>query len=135
MKNLVMMLSLSLFLGGCATLQMDNYEDGSLSAADMQLIANDGSEMLAIQYPPGQTTFALKPSGSFGQMLVEALRQKGFGIQEQSAVPLYYLLDQIDGQTQYRLGLITGDWRSDAVYSRDGNGNLSRNGQTQRMKQ
>lgn len=135
MKSLVMMLTLSLFFGGCTTLQMDNYEDSSLSAADMQFIANDGSEMLAVQYPPGQTTFALKPTGSFGQMLAEALRKKGFGIQEQSSLPLYYLLDQIDGQAQYRLGLVTGDWRSDTIYSRDGNGHLSRNGQTQRIKQ
>lgn len=135
MKSVTMALLVAICLGGCATLQMDNYEDSTLSAADMQIIANDGSDVLAIQYPPGQTTFSLKPVGAFGQLLVDALRQKGFGVEEQSATPLYYLLDQIDGQQQYRLGLITNDWRSDITYRRDGNNQLSRDGQTQRVKQ
>lgn len=129
MKSLLLAV---LFLGGCATMNIDNFEDDSLTPNEMQMIATVGGEIMAGQYPPGKTTVALKPVGAFGEYLVEALRQRGFGVQESNAVALHYLLDQLDDRT-WRLGLITTDWRNDSVFHRYGNNTLIRGTQTQRV--
>ena len=94
-----LLLLAALFLGGCATMNIDNFEDDSLTPNEMQTIATVGGEIMAGQYPPGKTTVALKPVGAFGEYLAEALRQRGFGVQESNAVALHYLLDQIDAMT------------------------------------
>lgn len=127
-----LLLFAALFLGGCATMNIDNFEDDSLTPNEMQTIATVGGEIMAGQYPPGKTTVALKPVGAFGEYLAEALRQRGFGVQESNAFALHYLLDQIDDRT-WRLGLITTDWRNDSVFRRDGNNALIRGTQTQRI--
>lgn len=132
MKTLMLAFAAAIALSGCATLQLDNYEDGSLSQEEMLFIAKDGSDMLAAHYPPGKTALALKPAGPFGQYLVDALRAQGFGVEEQAPLTLYYLLDVMDGQ-HYRLGLITKDWRSDASYRRDAGNMLIRADHTQRV--
>lgn len=122
----------ALFLGGCATMNIDNFEDDGLTPNEMQTIATVGGEIMAGQYPPGKTTIALKPIGTFGEYLAGALRQRGFGVRESNAVALHYLLDQIDDHT-WRLGLITTDWRNDSIFRRDGNNALIRGTQTQRI--
>ena len=132
MKTLMLAFAAAIALSGCATLQLDNYKDGSLSQEEMLFIAKDGSDMLAAHYPPGKTALALKPAGPFGQYLVDALRTQGFGVEEQAPLTLYYLLDVMDGQ-HYRLGLITKDWRSDASYRRDAGNMLIRADHTQRV--
>lgn len=135
MKTLILVaLAAALALNGCATLHLDNYEDGSLNQEEMRFVAKDGSDMLAAHYPPGKTTLALNPAGPFGQYLIDALRAQGFGVEEQAPVTLYYLLDVMDGQ-QYRLGLITKTWRSDASYRRDSGNMLVRADHTQRVAQ
>ena len=69
MKSLLLAV---LFLGGCATMNIDNFEDDSLTPNEMQMIATVGGEIMAGQYPPGKTNVDPTPAGTFGASLVEA---------------------------------------------------------------
>lgn len=133
MKKRVFFLLLSLYLTGCATTHLSSYESDALTEQEKQYLATDGVEMLATRYPPGQTTINIQSNGSFGDLLVEKLRSKGFGI-DNSGQLISYLVDQLNDNKMVHLGLITKNWRSDSLYFRNLGGVLTKHSQTQRVE-
>lgn len=120
MKNLALLFSAVLFMNGCASINANNYASPKLTAGEMQTIAIDGSTIMADTYPPGKTTLRIKDGGTFGKLFTEALRKRGFAVQETDGMTLNYLVDPVDANT-IRLGLVTPNWRGDALYLRKGN--------------
>ncbi len=132
-KIMKKMLVLSVFssLGGCATMNLTNYENKEIPPNIAIQIAEDGSILMATKFPAGKTTLSMRKNGYFGYALMGKLRQKGFAVSDKGGMNFHYLLDTI-APNRYRLGLITPVWRTDVMYS-DVNGNVSRLNQTQRI--
>lgn len=133
MKAITILLG-SLLLGGCASmLPNSSYESSEISPIEMQTLALDGSAMMAARYPAGKTILTLQKNGEFGERFAEALRKQGFAVsQENEGMVLNYLLSPLDSQSIH-LGLITHDWRSDALYIRQA-GKLKRQSISQRTE-
>lgn len=131
MKAILSSVLIALLLNGCASMSVNSYESTALTPTEMQALAMDGSAIMAERYPPGKTALDVEKAGAFGEMLAQALRQRGFAIEQGRGTPLRYLVDPLDAQA-IRLGLLTPDWRSDALYLRQ-NGSVTRQNLTQRI--
>lgn len=117
MKILPLMLGAALALSGCASIHTSNYESPALTAGEMQTIALDGSAIMAGKYPPGKTALRIQETGTFGKLFSDALRKRGFAVQDSTGMAVNYLVDPLDAKT-IRLGLMTPNWRGDALYLR-----------------
>lgn len=130
--RLWVLLLVSMLLNGCATTQYGNFIQNA-SLADSQSMADDVAAQIIRLYPPATTQFNLRHAShdSFGQALIESLRQAGFAVREaidetpftlsqlsdapsQSPQPekgltLSYVVDQSDDL--YHTKLMIGDTR------------------------
>lgn len=132
MKKLSLLFAFGVLLTGCASMQQGSYEAKSLTETERQTIANDGSVIMSEFFPPGKTTLNINDNGGkFGALFTEFLRKRGFAIAD-NGIALSYLIDPIDAQ-YIRLGLITPNWRSDALYLRH-DGKVTRQNLTQRVE-
>lgn len=94
------------FLSACSAWQDGNYDAAEITVVEKSQIAHDAAEMLAKEYPPGKTNLVISGEQAFTELLQEALRKKGFAMQESSGVKLKYILDRLADKTIY-LALMT----------------------------
>lgn len=119
---------------GCTTMgAWDSQEAIALAPSDSLIMANDVAHVLGVEYPPGQTTFAMASDGRFGSALENKLRGAGFAVSTLSesrpayAKELAYVLDELGQPGTYRLGVrVSPAYRLDLLYRIDSAGQLQR---------
>lgn len=81
MKKLSILL-LTVLLSSCASMRYGNFTNAS-TAKDAYL-AKDAVSQLTRVYPPAQNTFCFRQKicDGFGRHLIQAMRQKGYGVIE-----------------------------------------------------
>lgn len=119
---------------GCTTMgAWDSQEAIALAPSDSLIMANDVAHVLGVEYPPGQTTFAMASDGRFGSALENKLRGAGFAVSALAdnrpvyAKELAYVLDELGQPGTYRLGVrVSPSYRLDLLYRTDSAGQLER---------
>lgn len=111
MKKLSILL-LTVLLSSCASMRYGNFTNAS-TAKDIYL-AKDVVSQLTRVYPPAQNTFCFcqKICDGFGRHLIQAMRQKGYGVIEyvhpRQKANFFYVVDEMEPGRMYRVSLYIG---------------------------
>lgn len=118
-------LFLTLILSSCATTR---YGDFTKASQDKDAyLANDAVLQLTHVFPAAHNTFYLnqKTNNGFGMQLVQALREKGYGVienvQTRQKANLFYVIDEIEPRQIYRMSLYIHAQTLSRLYQRTGN--------------
>ncbi len=82
-RLLILTLTLSFVLAGCATLPYGNYIEHNIESHN-KVMASDAAHQLMLLYPPASTQFniAHRAEDSFGDALLQSLRMGGYAIHQ-----------------------------------------------------
>lgn len=120
MKKISVLLT-ALLLTSCASTRYGNFTQLSQSRDDY--LAADAATQLSRVYPPAQNTFCIgqRATDGFGINLVQSLRKKGYGVNEnqcsKNKANLFYVLDELE--PLYRVSLFVGVQTLSRVYAKD----------------
>lgn len=120
MKRLCVLL-LAVLLSSCASMRYGNFTNAS-TAKDVYL-AKDSVSQLTRVYPPAQNTFCIsqKICDGFGIHLIQAMRQKGYGVIEnvhpKQKANFFYVVDEVEPGRLYRVSLYIGSQTLSRVYA------------------
>ena len=136
MFKFIGMFILALALTGCATHSpYGNFIDKN-EYVNQEKIAIDATDKIIELFPPGKTQFEIKqPTPDlFGVLLIKGLRERGYAVQEfipnsnlnnnsavnnNGALPLYYVLDRFTGTNMYRVTINIGSQSITKPYSQE----------------
>lgn len=137
-KNAIFAIASVTLLSGCVTSgPWDNYEVVSLAPFEARQVAVDVVNVLATEYAPSRTNFAMSNNGvgHFGHALERTLRAVGYavsvgsGSQPAHAKSLSYVIDGLGEPGSYRVGVrVQPSYRMDLVYRTDSTGRLEQSG-------
>ncbi|WP_428413348.1 conjugal transfer protein TrbH, partial [Legionella sp.] len=108
------------WLSGCARLEYGNFTHAPMGA--YELMAKDAAAQIGHVYPPAKNRFHLSQTirDPFGMKLIELLRQKGFGVIEQSATRseanFFYVVDEPIPPHLYRVSIFVGSQSLSRAY-------------------
>lgn len=111
MKKLSILL-LIVLLSSCASMRYGNFTNAS-TAKDAYLAKNAVSQLTRV-YPPAQNTFCFRQKicDGFGRHLIQAMRQKGYGVIEnvrpRQKANFFYVVDETEPGRMYRVSLYIG---------------------------
>ncbi|WP_115710970.1 conjugal transfer protein TrbH [Legionella sainthelensi] len=120
MKKLSVLLA-AVLLSSCASMRYGNFTQMSVGR-DAYLAADAATQLMRV-YPPAQNTFCIGQAvnDSFGLSLIQNLRKKGYGINEnqcpRNKANFFYVLDELKPQN-YRISLFVGMQTLSRVYAK-----------------
>lgn len=120
MKKLSFMLAVAL-LASCTNMRYGNFTQ--ISQSKDAYLAADAVTQLTRVYPPAQNTFCVGHAvkDNFGSNLIQNLRKKGYGINENQCARyianFFYILDELKPQ-KYRVSLFVGSQTLSRMYAK-----------------
>jgi hypothetical protein len=124
MRNVIIAL-IVMQLTGCATTQVGNYAETSITAN--QVMAKDTVKELTVLYPPAKTRLQITQpiKDAYGIALIQALRAKGYSVVESTelkkdnnlANQFSYVVDSPIKNTLYRVTVGLGNQSISRAYA------------------
>lgn len=117
----IFLLFLSFFLCSCASTHYGNLTEMDISKEDV--LARDAVAQIYRLHLPARTTFKIyQPiDNAFGQKLVQHLRAKGYGVQEntrpKSMANFYYVVDRVERSKSLRVTIFIGQQEISRAYA------------------